>query len=246
MRSKRTRSRKSSKGVAKSTKNYVRKAIVKAEKANDVKYNFYYDNNTSLVNGVPYQDTGAYVINLCQLGLGTGDGTRVGSQIHINWLKFNYMISAYNIAGNMASICGMFRIIVFQDMGQQGATPVIQDFFYPTGSGLNQATTNSHNLMVAEYSHNYGPKPNDNRSKRFRVYYDKVFTVGEANGPHEIIHVKKTLKFKKPLICNYIGTASSTASMGPGSLFIFVIPGVSTAIANNPFYQGYVEMQFTD
>lgn len=239
------RKRTSTKKIAKSTKTFVTKAITRASKTFDVKYNSYFDNSTALINGLAYQENAPYAIQMCAMPLGTGDQDRIGSQIKINWIKFNYVISAYNIAANMANICNMFRYVVFQDMGCQGATPTINDMFYPNNSGI-ALTNQSYNLMVAEFNHSYVGKPNDSRSKRFRIFYDKVFKVGEANGPQEIIHIRKTIRFKKPLVCNYLLTTGNTTAIGPGSLWILVMPGISTTVGNNPYYQGYVEMQYTD
>jgi len=120
---------------------------------------------------------------LSNIGQGVDDTQRVGNTLHLRSLFLNILVKQ-----NAVSLTDNVRIMIVRDK-QNYNTPAISDILEPgvLGAGL---------APLAHYNHYY--------MSRFKVLYDKIFSISTGGG--ESFHIKKWI----PLFCDshYIGAST--------------------------------------
>lgn len=152
-----------------------------------------------------------------QIAQGLNYNDRIGDSIKLQHIRYSGYFQA-----SAAALSSALRVIVFRDLFQQGGVPIPSQILQNVGAPdvINQPR----NWLLKD---------------RFSVLYDEVFNLSNAGDssftctleiPHEG-HVK------------YIGTTSTAASNGFGSVYVMY---VSTETTNKPFAQHFTRLTFTD
>jgi len=127
--------------------------------------------------------SGGTVTLISNIGQGVDDTQRIGNTLHLRSLYLNLLIKQTN-----TSVEDTVRVIVLRDR-QNYNTPSINDILEPGVLSTGLAS-------LAQYNHYY--------MSRFKIIYDKIFTITPGGG--EVIRIKKWL----PLFCDshYIGAST--------------------------------------
>jgi len=117
--------------------------------------------------------------------------------------------------GGVGSTQSFHRFIVFQDMHNTGATPIVSDI-------LDGSLFNSTYAVIYR------------QQRRFKILYDKLFGVvtgANSNATHDQVRIKLKRKIE------YNGTSNVLASNGPGSVwFLTLTDSVTVATATMAMY----------
>jgi hypothetical protein len=117
--------------------------------------------------------------------------------------------------GGVGSTQSFHRFIVFQDMLNTGASPVVSDI-------LDGSLFNSTYAVIYR------------QQRRFKILYDKLFGVvagANSNASHDQVKIKLKRKIE------YNGTSNVLASNGPGSVwFLTLTDSVTVATATMAMY----------
>lgn len=157
----------------------------------------------------------AHIQGLSLLEQGDEVSNRNGDSVRAKGIAIRGAITHTAAGGNLQSV----RIIVFQDNGQRGVIPAQADLL----------TSNS---MFSLRNINGG-------SKRFRILWDKSWTVDDTSKERYIIH--KYIKVNSEI--NYIATAGNQASQGIGNYYVYVQGelGANDATASLTFRLRYID-----
>ena len=166
---------------------------------------------TSFINTV----AGSVVALTQACSQGDNINNRSGDVIFPSMIHMNL-----SLLSGVASTNSLHRVVVFQDMFNQGAIPAVGDVLE---SGVYNGT---YTLVLRQ-------------QKRFKILYDKMHgVVGQAESA--ATHLQLKLKLKGAI--KYNGAANVAASNGPGAIFFLTLTDsvvVSTALVSfyaNTFY----------
>lgn len=227
-----------------------KKEIVKISKNifnHMVKYKYYtgFDNTTETINGLPYQTTGVSMYGLTLIPQSIGEGGRDGMQIKVHSITFSYYVAnnlgSGSVVGNVNNVC---RMIAFIDNGTKNI-PLVGDLLGPQGSGI-ATTDTSPNWLLANLNEENCGGPSDRKKRRFKVLWNRQFTIGNNGGTLTNRLIKKTFVWKNPLVVNYLDTTVNASSIGSGQIWLMYSFGQSTTMTNNPFFSGAVRVQYVD
>jgi hypothetical protein len=149
------------------------------------------------------------------LGQGDNINQRSGDIVFPKILNMNIALSCLVVT--------FYRVIVFQDMHNQGTIPVASDV-------LEGGLYNSTYQLVT------------NQQKRFKILFDKM--VGMApGGSSQATHLQLNLRLKGQI--HYNGAAAATASNGPGAIYILTVPS-ATSVINSATVDYFAKLNYTD
>lgn len=183
--------------------------VVNKKLRNDAELKFHVEHNVNTV-----LNTG-FVSILSDPTTGNTDETKVGDKITMKSLRLNYIVSNGD-AINFVRVC-IFQFTDSNNPGNPTVASCLQNVAYP---------------IVSPWNH-------DNvHSKKYKVLYDKVHFLSEANNASNIASVTINKGFNRNL--QFEGGGPSAV----GHLYIMVIS--DSGAAPSPAIEYYSKLQYTD
>lgn len=205
--------------VSKSVKKYVKKALDQNTE----------DKQAGAPLAVVNMDNIAQTLLINGITLGTQQGQRVGNRIRLKRAVGRVNFSQSGAAATLAP--NSVRLLVVLDKQPNGAAPSYTQLFTNTTAGEE-----------------YLSAINVDGEKRYKVLYDKLFTLqvhgGSTNTPEE-----KTVRINIPLhkvITVYNGTGSTVAAVNTNALHFMYLSDTSSAAANPVVISAQWEIRYED
>ena len=155
--------------------------------------------------------SGGAVTLFSVIAQGVNDGERIGDTITVKEIKYRSLVSS-SVAATQGDI---FRTLLVYDMQSNGASPTIDKILNLNGSVY----------VTADYNTTYIPAKGGSGRPRFKILYDKVFTMdhytattGNNDMRYNLVHLKN-LNLK----INYLGTGATVASIASGAIYEVVV-----------------------
>lgn len=155
----------------------------------------YIDGFTQLTNaGV---DWTGQMKQLAPIAQGDTEVNRTGLYASVKWIDINMNLYCFGFSPAVTGVAQKVRIVVFLDKMNNTVVPTPTDLFAnPAGSYLS-------NMTATEAPYNYVTYPN-----RFKILFDKVYTLGNIAGHISTLAIKRRVKVNKKI--EFTGTTGST------------------------------------
>lgn len=177
------------------------------------------DNYYNLDNLAQSWSTNTQVKQQNAMSQGTDSYHRIGLRVLMKYINLTFLVSAHA----EETKCQTCRVALVYDKAPLAVIPNLDHIFQPDSNGLT--LTNG----VAE-----------NNRKRFKILWDKRFTVGPITQPGGIIQFKKKVKLNKTTVYNAeLGTAVQT-----GGLYLCYMS--SKATEKYPQIYGTTQLFYSD
>ncbi len=157
------------------------------------------------------------MLSLNLIAQGDTNILRDGNKIKLKSLAFRIEIV------KTVATTDTIRFILFKDMEQHGVKPVVAD------------------LLKANITNSF---MNTNTRQRFKVLRDLTFVFSSDDaGAGDRMFKNGLVRFRNPVVINFIGTSAADSSMGKGSMYAYIVARENTTQSS---VQLVTEMSFID
>lgn len=180
----------------------VAKSVKKLQKNQELKH-------VDITCGGVINDLLGTIVLLNPLSQGTTDTTRIANDVHNTSIQFRGCITSDSVIADGSQSSCIVRVLVFWDRQANGATVSMSDVF-------DQSVVTEE--WFAPYNMDY--------QKRFKILYDKTFTVNPNYGLATVQQgYKVPFRFKIPLgrETKYDGNAGTVADIETNALYMYYI-----------------------